>query len=154
MAVLQMGAVAMPLSMLFGPEALEFRLHDSEAVLALCDESSIANIEAVRENCPRLRRVLGVGGAASRADMDYADALSRVEPAFAPVVTAADEAAILIYTSGTTGNPKGALLPHRALIGNLTGFVCSQNWFASMAGTTPQPRQCSGRQPTGPGPAA
>jgi acetyl-CoA synthetase len=38
-------------------------------------------------------------------------------------------AASLCYTSGTTGNPKGALIPHRALIGNLTGFVCSQNWF-------------------------
>ena len=36
---------------------------------------------------------------------------------------------MLIYTSGTTGQPKGALLAHRALIGNLTGFVCSQNWF-------------------------
>ena len=32
MAVLQMGAVAMPLSMLFGPEAMAFRLQDSEAV--------------------------------------------------------------------------------------------------------------------------
>ena len=36
---------------------------------------------------------------------------------------------MLIYTSGTTGPPKGALIPHQALIGNLTGFVCSQNWF-------------------------
>jgi acetyl-CoA synthetase len=36
---------------------------------------------------------------------------------------------VLIYTSGTTGNPKGALIPHRALMGNLSGFVCSQNWF-------------------------
>ena len=36
---------------------------------------------------------------------------------------------VLIYTSGTTGPPKGALIPHRALIGNLPGFVCSQNWF-------------------------
>jgi acetyl-CoA synthetase len=45
------------------------------------------------------------------------------------VDTRADEAAVLIYTSGTTGPPKGALIPHRALIGNLTGFVCSQNWF-------------------------
>ena len=43
--------------------------------------------------------------------------------------TRADDPAVLIYTSGTTGNPKGALIPHRALIGNLTGFVCSQNWF-------------------------
>jgi acetyl-CoA synthetase len=47
------------------------------------------------------------------------------------VRTAADEAAVLIYTSGTTGPPKGALIPHRALIGNLTGFVCSQNWFGA-----------------------
>jgi acetyl-CoA synthetase len=35
----------------------------------------------------------------------------------------------LIYTSGTTGPPKGALLAHSALLGNLPGFVCSQNWF-------------------------
>ena len=46
-----------------------------------------------------------------------------------PVDTAATDPAILIYTSGTTGAPKGALLPHAALIGNLTGFVASQNWF-------------------------
>ena len=43
--------------------------------------------------------------------------------------TLAQDPAVLIYTSGTTGPPKGALIPHRALIGNLTGFVCSQNWF-------------------------
>jgi acetyl-CoA synthetase len=50
-------------------------------------------------------------------------------PAPAPVDTWADEAAVLIYTSGTTGPPKGALMPHRALIGNLSGFIASQNWF-------------------------
>jgi acetyl-CoA synthetase len=129
MAVLQMGAVAMPLSMLFGPEALEYRLHDSEAVLAICDESSIASVRSVRANCPLLASVLGVGGAGGQADVDYADALSRVTPDFVPAVTDANEAAVLIYTSGTTGNPKGAVIPHRALIGNLSGFVCSQNWF-------------------------
>jgi acetyl-CoA synthetase len=37
LATLQMGAVAMPLSMLFGPEALAFRLQDSEAVVAIGD---------------------------------------------------------------------------------------------------------------------
>ena len=129
MAVLQMGAVAMPLSMLFGPEALAFRLTDSEAVVAICDESSIDNILSVRPNCPLLRCVLGVGPARERADVDYTAALAQASPRFTPVDTLADDAAILIYTSGTTGNPKGALIPHRALIGNLTGFVCSQNWF-------------------------
>ena len=43
--------------------------------------------------------------------------------------TQAGDAAVLIYTSGTTGPPKGARIPHRALVGNLPGFVCSQNWF-------------------------
>ncbi|MSQ76352.1 MAG: AMP-binding protein [Rhodoferax sp.] len=129
MAVLQMGAVAMPLSMLFGPDALDFRLQDSEAVLAICDESSIDNLLSVRGHCPQLRRVLGVGTAAAQADLDYALALAGAPDHFAAVNTRADEAAVLIYTSGTTGNPKGALIPHRALIGNLSGFVCSQNWF-------------------------
>ena len=63
-AVFQLGAVAMPLSMLFGPEALEYRLQDSEAVVAICDESSIANVLSVREQCPALRTLIGVGGAA------------------------------------------------------------------------------------------
>ncbi|MBA3773984.1 MAG: AMP-binding protein [Ramlibacter sp.] len=129
MAVFQLGAVAMPLSMLFGPEALEYRLQDSEAVVAICDESSIANLLEVRGSCPALRTVIGVGEAAAQADLGYEAELPRHGSGFAAVETRADEGAVLIYTSGTTGPPKGAFLPHRALIGNLPGFVCSQNWF-------------------------
>jgi acetyl-CoA synthetase len=129
MAVFQMGAVAMPLSMLFGPEALEYRLQDSDAVVAIADESSMASLSAVRQQCPALRKVLAVGAAKDKGDIDYETAIASQQRAFTAVKTKADEAAILIYTSGTTGPPKGALLPHRALIGNLPGFVCSQNWF-------------------------
>ncbi len=132
MAVLQMGAVAMPLSMLFGPDALEFRLHDSEAVLAICDASALDKVQTVRAGCPLLRSVVGVDErllTQGRCDLNYAAALAAQQPRFAAASTQADEPAILIYTSGTTGNPKGALIAQRALIGNLTGFVCSQNWF-------------------------
>jgi acetyl-CoA synthetase len=131
-AVLQMGAVAMPLSMLFGPDALEYRLHDSEAVVAICDAASLEGLQSARGNCPALRTVIGVGAIDStqnQADLNLDVALSQEPSVFESVDTLADEAAVLIYTSGTTGNPKGALIPHRALIGNLTGFVCSQNWF-------------------------
>ena len=129
MAVLQMGAVAMPLSMLFGPEALEFRLHDSEAVLAVCDSAAMERLSVVRGNCPLLRHVIRVGALDADANLDF-DAVLAQEPAeHTSCATRADEAAVLIYTSGTTGQPKGALIPHRALIGNLSGFVCSQNWF-------------------------
>ena len=127
MAVLQMGAVGMPLSQLFGPDALAFRLHDSEAVVALCDASTVAAVQGVSGDCPSLRGIVAVGGGAGV--LDWSTVLAQESGHFRPVDTLADEAAVLIYTSGTTGNPKGALIPHRALIGNLTGFVCSQNWF-------------------------
>ena len=134
MAVSALGAVAMPLSMLFGPEALAFRLCDSEAVLAIVDESAIDTLLAVRGECAALRTVLAVGGASGRGDIDWQDGLRARARAVAPVRTLADEPAVLIYTSGTTGAPKGALIPQRALIGNLSGFVASQNWYPKGAG--------------------
>jgi acetyl-CoA synthetase len=131
MAVLQLGAVAMPLSMLFGPEALQYRLHDSEAVVVIGEASSLDALNSVRDDCPLLTTVIGVGSVATTrsADLNYAAALAKAPRSFTAVDTRAEEAAVLIYTSGTTGNPKGALIPHRALIGNLPGFVASQNWF-------------------------
>ena len=56
-AVLQMGAVAMPLSMLFGPEALAYRLQDSDAVLAICHDSVGSGVAALQSQCPMLRVV-------------------------------------------------------------------------------------------------
>ena len=124
MAVLQMGAVAMPLSMLFGPEALTFRIQNSEASVALCDEVSAPVLINLQTECPTLKTVWQVSKQLAKISK-----ISKQIDAFEPVITKADDPAVLIYTSGTTGNPKGALIPHRALIGNLTGFVCSQNWF-------------------------
>ncbi|MDO8769752.1 MAG: AMP-binding protein [Burkholderiaceae bacterium] len=133
MAVMQMGAVAMPLSILFGPEALQYRLQDSEAVLAICDEAAAASLHAVRASCPLLRKVLGVEITDTSVDFELNSALAGESIAYSAIKnrakSKAGEGAILIYTSGTTGPPKGALIPHRALIGNLSGFVCSQNWF-------------------------
>jgi acetyl-CoA synthetase len=129
MAIYQLGAVSVPLSMLFGPEALEYRLNDSAARVAIVDENAIAALSAARGSCPGLHTVVAVGEAQGQGDIDWAAALSRERPSAAAVRTRADDDAVLIYTSGTTGPPKGALIPHRALIGNLTGFIASQNWF-------------------------
>jgi acetyl-CoA synthetase len=128
-AVYRLGAVAMPLSMLFGPEALEFRLQHSEAKVAIVDESAIDNLLAARAAAPALASVIAVGHAQGRGDLDWAGALASARPWRRTADTAADDPAVLIYTSGTTGPPKGALIPHRALIGNLSGFVCSQNFY-------------------------
>jgi acetyl-CoA synthetase len=124
MAVLQLGAVAMPLSMLFGPEALAFRINDSGAAIALCDERSAPVLSGLQHECSGLKSILDVPELMAKAN---AGALQEVK--FKAMGTLSEDPAVLIYTSGTTGNPKGALIPHRALIGNLTGFLCSQNWF-------------------------
>jgi acetyl-CoA synthetase len=129
LAVYRLGAIAMPLSMLFGADALQYRLQDSGAVCAIVDESSVANVRAVLRQCPALRQVVAVGGARGQGDVDWLDGLRAQPETCESVDTSADDAAVLIYTSGTTGPPKGALIAQRGLIGNLTGFVCSQNWF-------------------------
>ena len=129
MAVLQMGAVGMPLSQLFGPEALSFRLQDSQAVAAIADASTLPGLLSVLHEAPALKAVFAVDDVTAVGALPWGPALRKASDRFALVRTLADDPAVLIYTSGTTGNPKGALIPHRALIGNLTGFVCSQNWF-------------------------
>ena len=129
MAVYQLAAIAMPLSQLFGPEALEFRLNDSGAKVAIVDENSATSVRQVRARCQALSAVLALGKAEGQGDVDWSRALSAQGIRFTPEITRADAPALLIYTSGTTGSPKGALIAHRGLIGNLSGFVCSQNWF-------------------------
>jgi acetyl-CoA synthetase len=134
MAVSALGAVAMPLSMLFGPEALLYRLNDSAARVAIVDESAIEALLVASRECAGLQHIVAVGAAQGRGSVDWDAALRVPHRSIAPAITHADDPAVLIYTSGTTGPPKGALMPQRALIGNLTGFVCSQNWYPLASG--------------------
>jgi acetyl-CoA synthetase len=128
-ACYQMGAVAMPLSILFGPDALEYRLQHSGSVAAFADPASLPNLAQVRARLPELRHVIGVAGARESWATPWEDLLVRASPAFAPLDTAADDPAILVYTSGTTGPPKGALKAQRAVLGNLPGFSYSHDVF-------------------------
>ncbi len=128
-AVFQMGAIALPLSHLFGPDALEYRMNHAEASVALVEPTTIASLWAVKDRLAHLRHVIGVGGAKESGVHAYESLLSKASPNFECVDTAADDPALIIYTSGTTGAPKGALEAHRLLLGNLSGFVHSHDFF-------------------------
>jgi acetyl-CoA synthetase len=150
-AIYQLGAVAMPLSQLFGPEALAYRLHDGAVRCAIVDASVLPAVQAAAAQAPSLQVLLGVGdvgNVAATAEpsmveqsaapsgprlLSWHEALAGLSEHFDAVDTAEDDGAVLIYTSGTTGPPKGALIPQRALIGNLTGFHFSQNGFPYVA---------------------
>src|SRR5215813_12096891 len=60
MAVFQMGAVALPLSHLFGPDALEYRINHAGASVAIVEPTTIGNLWAVREKLEPLKHVIGV----------------------------------------------------------------------------------------------
>jgi acetyl-CoA synthetase len=128
-ACYQMGAVAMPLSVLFGPEALQYRIDNSECKVAIVDDASLGNLQSIRRELASLSHVIGVGGAREAGVESWERLLEAASSHFALVVTMAEDPALLIYTSGTTGPPKGALKPHRVLLGNMPGFDYSHDLF-------------------------
>ncbi|MFI4903496.1 MAG: acyl-CoA synthetase [Burkholderiales bacterium] len=128
-AAYQMGAVAVPLSFLFGAEALEYRLAFSEATVALVDPQSWPNLAPIRAALPRLRHVVGVAGVDGEGVVAFDDFIAPHAPQFDLVATAAHDPALIVFTSGTTGPPKAALMPHACLIGNLPGFTHSHDGY-------------------------
>jgi acetyl-CoA synthetase len=143
LACYALGAVAMPMSVLFGPDALAFRLENSRAKIAIIEAQYLANLHAAFNEAPEcaryLKAVIVVGSKDYPAKFEgiphfaWDSLIDKATSTFTVLQTKAQDAAVLIYTSGTTGPPKGALIPHQALIGNLTGFVASQNWFPQPA---------------------
>jgi len=118
LAAQRLGAVSLPLSILFGDDALQYRLQDSGASFLVVAADRYDLITTIQPNLSRLATVLVVAepgpisiNASGQGECD------------------SHTSAFLLYTSGTTGPPKGALVPHRALLGNLTGFECSHNGF-------------------------
>ncbi len=128
-ACYQMGVILVPLSHLFGPDAMEFRLRDSGSRAVVVDDASLPAVLAARDRLPDLRHIIGVAGARESGVLPWDSLLANASSRFTCVDTRADDPALIIYTSGTTGSPKGALIPHRTLIGNLSGFCCSHDFF-------------------------
>ena len=133
LAAYKLGAIAVPLFCLFGPDALEYRLRHSGARLVVVDHDNLPKVEAIKDRLPSLEQVVTVDSGGPGEFHDFADVLTRSDERFVPVRTRADDPALLIYTSGTTGPPKGALHAHRALLGHLPGVEFSNN-FAPQAG--------------------
>ncbi len=128
LACYQLGAIAMPMSVLFGTDALQYRLLDSSASIVITDATSLDGMNAIKAACPQLQHLIGID-CQEQGIINWEQRMSDASAQFSAVATRAGDPAVLIYTSGTTGPPKGALIPHAALIGNLSGFVASQNWF-------------------------
>jgi acetyl-CoA synthetase len=127
-AVYKLGGIALPLAMLFGVEAISYRLQNSGAKALVTNSQGLAKLAQVRGEIPGLALILSLDGAEAGA-LDFHATLERASPDFKPIATKADDPAMMIYTSGTTGQPKGALHAHRVLLGHMPGIEMPHDFF-------------------------
>jgi len=128
-AAYKSAVIAVPLFVLFGEDALEFRLRDSGAKAIITDRTNFPKVSAIRARLPDLHTIIVVGGGGIDGTVDYASTVARASDAFTPIATRADDPALIIYTSGTTGPPKGALHAQRVLLGHLPGVEFPHEFF-------------------------
>ncbi len=119
-AIYKLGAIAVPLALLFGVEALEYRLNAAGVKAVVTNDAGRAKLAGIRARLPQLETVVSVDGAAAGA-LDFHRLVADHSPRFEAEDTGPDDPALMIFTSGTTGPPKGALHGHRVLLGHLPG---------------------------------
>ncbi|MCD2182265.1 AMP-binding protein [Rhizobium sp. GN54] len=120
-ALYKLGAIALPLALLFGAEALEFRLRDAGVRAIVTNTFGRERLAGIRDRLEELSLVILIDGENVEGTVSF-EALEAAGGAFTPVDSSPDDPALMIYTSGTTGPPKGALHGHRVLLGHVPGF--------------------------------
>lgn len=127
-AIYKMGAIALPLALLFGEEALLYRLRDAGARVIVTNGFGLQRLKAIKARLPALQKVVSIDGAGP--DVTGFQALIEGRPsAFEIAKSGPDTPALMIYTSGTTGPPKGALHGHRVLAGHIPGFQLAHDYL-------------------------
>lgn len=132
-AIYKIGAIAVPLAMLFGPDALSYRLEDSGATALITLSSEMTKLSALRPSLSHLATIMVVDQASDESCKDadlswHKDVLSQSDD-FTPIDSGPDDPALMIYTSGTTARAKGALHGHRVLLGHLPGVQIPHNFL-------------------------
>jgi benzoate-CoA ligase len=110
---MRMGAVPVPLSVLWRPLEVRALLVDSGAVAIVVSADLAESVDQIRGDVPQLRHVLAVGGARP-GHLDFHALAREAEPRH-PAFEAPDGTpAFLLYSAGTGGAPRGVGHEHAA----------------------------------------
>jgi len=114
---MRLGAVAVPLNIRMGDEALRYVAEDSEAHVLVASAALAERGRALASRIPAIKELIADGPAAEDV-LAYEPALAAASPTLPRRTTAFDEVCMQPYTSGSTGKPKGVLLTHGGQIWN------------------------------------
>ncbi|MFA9518359.1 acyl-CoA synthetase [Halopenitus sp. H-Gu1] len=127
LAVLRLGGVVVPVSMLLGDESFAHVLEHSDTRALFVDEQRWNRSDSDPLEAPDLTVPVRIdegrdalGGLAGFVS----DTSAPAEPPMAR--TAPEDPALVLYTSGTTSDPKGVIQSHQYLLGSMPGYHC---WF-------------------------
>lgn len=126
MAIISLGAVAVPLNAWWKAEELKYALTDSGAKIVVVDDKRLEYIRQFKDDLG-LKLVI-VRATGEGADHAYSELVGMSRASSLPAVSIGPEDDYAIYyTSGSTGNPKGVILTHRGAISTLMswGFIAS-----------------------------
>jgi acetyl-CoA synthetase len=118
MAIWRLGAVHVPLFTAFAPPALALRMAGSAAKAVICDaaqQPKLAPGDAIPRGAPWRVITTATGAAEMGTGIRFADLVESHRSDLPAAVVGGDAPLIHIYTSGTTGQPKGVIVPVRAL---------------------------------------
>jgi acetyl-CoA synthetase len=125
-AAWKLGAVSIPLSMMFGPDALEYRLDDAAAAAYVVHDDSLDAARSITGDLDALQTVLTLDAEVTDSDKTpFWDAVKDHSPHFETVDTSHDDNAMILYTSGTTSDPKGVLYGHEVVLGYVPAQICA-----------------------------
>jgi len=116
LALLKIGAIAVPLNPGFKDAEMDYLLQDSDAGLVLCGTSQEATVKTVDPEA----RTLAVDTERPYQELDLFRTASEKDPGTA---LTPEDPALIIYTSGTTGMPKGAVLTHGNLVHDAQNII-------------------------------
>ena len=137
MACFKSGKISIPLFSLFGDDALLFRLKDSGATTVICDNLSLEKILRINEFLPCLKNIISINRLKSdNKILSFYELIHNASDEYKNVESKSNDPALIIYTSGTTGDPKGALLPHKVLLGHIPGVEMPHEFLTSSTPVT------------------